>query len=177
MNKKIAGKNNIIKKLLNVSLLLELLYFVLCLWVILWKKPFILLYTRYMPDETFIDWPNLIQIIIITILFAAIYYIFIHKLYADKDCTRGFGIILGIFGCLSLLIIPSLFGELEKKFLTEKLYDLSQNAYLVLAAIQQILSYLHILLVAAVILIFCSYSMYWFKTKYDTDTQNMDTAD
>ncbi len=158
-----------IRILLNTAFILQMVYFAINLLVSIMPKAF-LTYTNSnaLNFEHTMDWPNVISLVLTTGIFAVLYVIFSHKIKTGSESTGGFGVLLGAGLFFAFYIIPRVMGIVGNFVMLKKVTskEITNETYAAIISLRSILSFFGVLSTAAVVLLCCAYSMYWFRVKY-----------
>lgn len=158
-----------IQTLLNISLILQLLYFTLSLFITLVQKPFVEIVANILnyPYEFYINWGYVIVAVLTTVIFAVFYIIFSNKLKTGSVSTFGFGSLLCISSYISIFIIPVVVNFIENYMFSLKIIagGITAEIYGTRATLAFIMSFVNDLSLTAIVLLLCAYSMYWFKVR------------
>lgn len=160
---------NPIQKLLNFSLILQLVYFALYLLVNIMQQPFVELFGIPDSDQVYVNWPGITGAVITTAIFVVLYTQFSNRLRSNTLCTTLFGVLLIVCAFAMVFVIPSA-ASLINNFIVLSRFNARQittATFSASTAIARVASLLNIFYLSSVVMLICAYSMYWFGWKND----------
>lgn len=159
-----------IRKLLNFSLILQLVYFALYLLVNIMQQPFVELFGIPDYDQVYVNWPGIAGIVMTTAIFAILYTHFSNRLVSNTPCTTVFGVVLIVSAFIIVFAIPFAANLIHNFIVLSKLNarQITAATFSASSAIARVSSLLNIIYLPSVAMLVCAYSMYWFGARNDS---------
>jgi hypothetical protein len=159
-----------IQKLLNFSLILQLVYFAFYLLVNIVQQPFVKLFGILDSDQIYVNWPGFAGTVMTTAIFVILYTQFSSRLRSNTICTTGFGVVLIVCAFAMVFVIPSVASLIHNFIVLSKLnaHQITTATFSASTAITRVISLLNIFYLPSIVMLMCAYSMYWFGARNDS---------